>query len=298
MSEYTKAPLTYQQHLVLLESRGLTIDDSQEAVRFLKQVNYYRFSAYCVPFQNPRDTFLSGTTFEKIVELYRLDAELRVAVFAALTPVEIFLRTRIAYKLSHKYGTFAQYDLSIYQDENEGKQWLTELEKSVNDSKEPFVQHYRDKYLNYPQLPLWIAIEVISLGSLSRFHSNLTLENRELISSVLEINHTVFKTWLHTITYLRNNCAHHGRLWNRHFSIQPLIPHKNKEWHGNDFNNQKLFATVAILEWICRKANLPLCDMEPVFKVMNKISALDPRFSNWMGVPKDMAIGWCWEVEE
>jgi abortive infection bacteriophage resistance protein len=298
MTEYTKAPFTYQQQLELLESRGLTIGDSQEAVKFLKQVNYYRFSAYCVPFQNPRDTFSPGTTFEKIIELYRMDEDLRIAVFAALTPVEIFLRTRIAYKLSHKYGTFAHHYLSIYQDEDEGKEWLAELEEAVSDSKEQFVQHYRDKYSNYPQLPLWMAIEIISLGSLSRFFSFLTLENRELVCTILEINHIVLKSWLHTITYLRNICAHHGRLWSRVFSILPLIPDKNKEWQDIHFNNQKLFATIAILEWICRKADLPLCEIEPVFEVMDKISGLDPRFSSWMGVPKGKTISWCWEVEE
>jgi len=298
MTEYTKAPFTYQQQLELLESRGLTISNSQEAAKLLKQVNYYRFSAYCVPFQKPRDTFIPGTTFEKIVELYRLDEDLRIAVFAALTPVEILLRTRIAYKLSHKYSTFAHYNLSIYQDEDDGREWLAELDKAVNDSKEQFIQHYKDKYSNYPQLPLWMAIEIISLGSLSRFFSFLTLENRELICAVFEINHIVLKSWLHTITYLRNICAHHGRLWSRVFSILPLIPDKHKEWQDVHFNNQKLFATVAILEWICRKAELPLYDIEPVFKTMEKISELNTRFSAWMGVPKDKTIGWCWEKEE
>jgi abortive infection bacteriophage resistance protein len=126
-------------------------------------------------------------------------------------------------------------------------------------------------------------------------YRNLTLENRNLISAVLDINHIVCRSWLHTITYLRNICAHHGRLWNQILAIPPLIPDKNKEWQTIQFNNQKLFAAVAALEWICRKAELPLCNIEPVFEVMKKISVLDKRFAGWMGVPKGRAIGWCWE---
>jgi abortive infection bacteriophage resistance protein len=296
MVEYTKAPLTYQQHIELLESRGLSISNREEAISFLKQVNYYRFTAYCFPFQKPHDVFIKGSTFDKIVELYRLDEELRIAVFAALTPVEIFLRTRIAYELSHKFGAFAQYDLSIYQNEEEGKQWLAELEDAIRESKEPFLQHYQEKYKDFPRLPLWMACEIMSLGSLSKFYSNLTLDNRNLFCSIIEIDHNVFKTWLHTITYLRNICAHHGRLWSRNFSIRPMIPDKNPAWKKITCNNKKLFTTIAILEWIFRKAELPLCNIEPVYPIMNRISALDVRFLGWMGVPADREAGWCWEV--
>ncbi|WP_438590204.1 Abi family protein [Duncaniella muris] len=28
-----------------------------------------------------------------------------------------------------------------------------------------------------------------------------------------------FNSWLHTINYVRNICAHHARLWNRDFNI-------------------------------------------------------------------------------
>jgi abortive infection bacteriophage resistance protein len=297
MVEYNKTPLTYQQHLDLLESRGLTISNPEEAVNFLKQVNYYRFTAYCIPFQKPRDVFIEGSTFKRIVELYRLDEELRSAVFAALTPVEIFLRTRTAYELCHRYGTFAQYELSVYQNKKEGNQWLAELEEDTRESKEPFLQHYREKYKGFPRLPFWMAVEIMGLGSLSKFYSNLTLENRNLICSIDGIDHNVFKTWLHTITFLRNICAHHGRLWSRNFSIRPKIPDKDPDWKKIPFNNKKLFTTIAVLEWICRKAELPVNYIEPVFETMNRISALDGRFSGWMGVPVSRVAEWCWEAD-
>ena len=66
---YTKPPLTYAQQVALIQSRGLTVKSTGDAVNFLQQVNYYRFSAYCIPFQKPRDVFTDGTTFEKITEL-------------------------------------------------------------------------------------------------------------------------------------------------------------------------------------------------------------------------------------
>jgi len=68
------------------------------------------------------------------------------------------------------------------------------------------------------------------------------------------------------------------------------------EWQAFHFNNQRTFASIAIMEWICRKAELPLCNIEPVYETMRKIAALDTRFASWMGVPNGRSIGMCWEA--
>jgi abortive infection bacteriophage resistance protein len=294
MEEYKKVPFTYNQHLDLLKSRGLIINNPDSALIFLKQVNYYRFTAYCIPFQKPHDVFLPGTTFETIGNLYRWDEDLRNVVFAMLSPVEIFLRTQTAYELSHKWGVFAHYNLTLFQNEIAGKQWLDELEKTTRDSKEPFLDHYQTKYSGFPRLPIWIACEIMSLGSLSKLYSLLTPDAQREICSIIDVDHKVFRSWLHAITFLRNICAHHGRLWSRNFSISPMIPDKNPDWRAIQFNNKKLFTAVAIIEWICRKAELPMCNVEPVYQTMQHISTMDARFASWMGVPAGRTLGLCW----
>jgi abortive infection bacteriophage resistance protein len=37
-------------------------------------------------------------------------------------------------------------------------------------------------------------------------------------------NGRVFATWLRSLNYLRNVCAHHSRLWNRNLVDQPRLP--------------------------------------------------------------------------
>ncbi|MDD4873985.1 MAG: Abi family protein [Dehalococcoidales bacterium] len=297
MEDYNKAPFTYEQQLSLLKSRGLKIDNPDNALIFLKQVNYYRITAYCIPFQKPHDVFLAETTFEAIVELYRLDEELRNAVFAMLSPIEIFVRTQTAYELSHGWGSFAHYDLSIFQNEDNGKKWIVDLEETTKDSKEPFLQHYLTKYNGFPRLPLWIACEIMSMGNLSSFYSYLKPDVQRRICEIVGVDHNVFKSWLYVINFLRNICAHHGRLWSRNLSISPMILDKNPQWQNIKFNNKKLFASVAIAEWVYRKAGLQLRNVEPVYEIMRQIAALNPRFTDWMGVPVNHGIGMCWEVE-
>ena len=37
-------------------------------------------------------------------------------------------------------------------------------------------------------------------------------------------NGRVFASWLRSLNYLRNVCAHHSRLWNRNIVDQPRLP--------------------------------------------------------------------------
>jgi abortive infection bacteriophage resistance protein len=297
MLEYTKAPLTYTKQVALLQSRGLTVTDAAGAVIFLQQVNYYRFSAYCIPFQNPRDVFIPGSTFEKIAELYRLDEELRNAILALLSSIEIFLRTHIVYELSHKYGAFSHYEPAHFRDANKHSEWITELEKEVIQGKETFLEHYQNKYKGFPKLPLWIACEVMTMGSLSYFYSNLLTNIQQQLCSALYIRSDVMRSWMNVIRYLRNVCAHHSRIWNRELANRPVLPCKDKQWSTLGLNNSRLFACIILTEWICRKALIPVTGVEQVHDVMRRISTIDERFSAMMGVPLGRAIGMCWETK-
>ena len=51
MERYTKPPLTYQQQVELLKSRGLQFADEARAKRHLANISYYRMSAYMLPFK-------------------------------------------------------------------------------------------------------------------------------------------------------------------------------------------------------------------------------------------------------
>jgi abortive infection bacteriophage resistance protein len=51
-------------------------------------------------------------------------------------------------------------------------------------------------------------------------------------------------SWMHTVTYLRNLCAHHLRLWHRRFSIMPMVMKGHEE---QLMANYTLYAQMAML---------------------------------------------------
>lgn len=76
---YPKKTTTYAQQVNQLQDRGLIITNKQQAEATLEQINYYRFSGYCLPFEQDHSShqFQPNTHFTDITNLYTFDRELR-----------------------------------------------------------------------------------------------------------------------------------------------------------------------------------------------------------------------------
>ena len=104
-----------------------------------------------------------------------------------------------------------------------------------------------------------MCIELLTIGELSRLYSALRDNNdKQLIANFFRLPHIVFSSWLHTLVYVRNICAHHCRLWNRDFAIKPLVLKKPKNpWISSLFNknNHRCFYFLCILKYFLLSAN-------------------------------------------
>jgi len=232
--KYSKRPLSYIAQLQLLQSRGLHIKNEMVAEQFLANVSYYRFSAYCLPFETDRHQFKPDITFEDVVALYRYDQTLRHLIDHALEMIEIYLRTKITYTLTMTNGPFIHViheDNRYFFSQVRYDQWRRQIHAEIERSKESFILHYRNQYDDFPHLPLWMAVEVMSFGSLSKLFNNLTRAYQKQIGESLGFHESLLTSWLHSMTFVRNVCAHHARLWNREMAISMKYP-RSAEWVG------------------------------------------------------------------
>ena len=72
-------------------------------------------------------------------------------------------------------------------------------------------------------------MEVISLGLLSKFYQNLKKEvpeKRKIAKNFHVGSGQYLSSWLRSISVVRNICAHHSRLWNRHLPTPPKLLRK------------------------------------------------------------------------
>jgi abortive infection bacteriophage resistance protein len=108
--EPVKPPITYQEQVNKLRSRGCVIADEDEAIGILSHVNYYRLTAYFLPFKRADGMYSPDTNFNTIYRIYEFDRKIRHIIFSAIEEIEIFVRSTLAYYHGHKYGPLGYLD--------------------------------------------------------------------------------------------------------------------------------------------------------------------------------------------
>jgi abortive infection bacteriophage resistance protein len=247
---YTKRPLTYSEQIDLLRARGLHVADAARAKRWLNRTSYYRLSAYFIPFKIPStDTFGPAASFDSVIELYNFDARIRLLVMQAIEKIEVAVRATIVYEMTHSLGPFAYTDPVNFAPTFDHVKLMETITHEKERSNETFVTHYQATYTLEPHLPLWMVTELVSFGTLSTMYRGFSRGLQRAISDAYEVPEGAFKTWLHTLSYTRNSCAHHNRLWNRKFAIKPKLP---PGWPYMIPTNDRLYAILVVVQHMLR----------------------------------------------
>jgi abortive infection bacteriophage resistance protein len=284
---YPKPPLSFEEQLLLLEERGLAIGDRNAAAHALARISYYRLSAYWHPFKNADDSFEPGASFDSALTLYEFDRHLRLQVMDAIERVEIALRTSITYTLAHAYGAFAHCNAANFRSRFHHRTWVSKIEDEARRSKEVFIEHYKEKYEGFPALPIWMATEVIPLGTLSRLYEGMFAKDQRCVAADYDIHHEVLRSWLRTLCYIRNLCAHHSRLWNREIPVAPSLPRHDPLWIPPVTpTNRRLFAVLLVLRQLMAHHHQGRHWQQRVTGLVEPITEWD-RWRNAMGLPTD-----------
>ncbi len=224
---YGKQPTTFADQVDLLESRGLFIPDKPRAEFFLSQLNYYRFSAYCLPFEQDHAShqFKAHVGFDDVLNLYVFDRELRLLMLDAIERIEVSLRTQLAYHLSHSHQTAHPHlKPELFFNPLVYGSSINKLANDVRQSREEFVKHLTRKYDELLP-PIWAVVELMTMGQLSKWFSNIRARSdRQAISKDYGLDEKVMVSFCEHLSLVRNHCAHHSRLWNRDFTKTMMLP--------------------------------------------------------------------------
>ncbi len=237
-----KAPTTFQEQVDILKKRGLLIQDESKALHVLSKVNYYRLSAYWLTYQ-AGTRFVAGTSFDGIYSLYEFDRNLRSLLLSCLEAIEVGFRTQIAYTIAHAYGPLGHVDSRNFENPHYHAGMMEEIEKEVGRSKELFVRHHKEKYDR--AFPIWVVVELMSFGTLSKMYSNVKLEIGKAIADThYGVECGYVKNWFHALSIFRNICAHYGRIYNRTLAFKPKLLRRDKK---HRIQNDSVFAILLIM---------------------------------------------------
>ncbi|MBF0581497.1 Abi family protein [Corynebacterium sp. ED61] len=327
-TSYKKDFLTFDEQIDLLRFRKMDIpeEDVSYARNLLRRIGYYRLSGYWYVYRQgegqsptPEEDFTPGVSLHDVEKLYDFDRNLRVLVFNAIESIEVALRALIGHTLG-SHGSMAHTDPSLFRDSftkadpdtgksgtrytaerynwmhSEHYKWIKSAGRKTERSKADFVRHFKDKY-GMP-LPVWVVTEVIDFSDLSRIYEGMVEEDRSAVAVGLGVTDEEGKplteslrSWLRALTFVRNTCAHHSRLWNVNMveQVAPSQPFPTPLQHLADLSSGKharIYPTLAIISFLTAQINPGMEWKEPIGNLIKDAPPV-PDYLDRMGFPLD-----------
>ncbi len=220
----------FEEQAQLLKQRGIQADSTAEIARFLRKVNYYRFSGYFRYWQqdpaNGENRFFRGTAFDDLKRLYDAEHVFTQACAGMLHAIEVLLRNQFAFAYSKHFGTTGAFTLGEGFTQSPNPKELRVEQYVLRDldrSKEKFVTHYRPKATarnskgacTYEHMPIWAAVEAFTFGTLSRLiEASGDSGVLDTMAEEMKISRRYLPGQVRSFVYLRNRIAHCSRVWN------------------------------------------------------------------------------------
>lgn len=240
-----KPATTLDQQLQKLRNRNCFIADPVFCKDVLQWVNYYRFTAYFLPFRQKDGNYINGTSFHRVYRIYEFDRKMRQILFSMIEQIEIYLRSQISYYHGHKYGPVGYMDAANYSNKHNHLKFEERIHTEINHNRNVlFVKHHIQNYGG--QFPVWVITELFPFGMLSYFYADMKRsDKKDLATRLYKTTPKNLDSWLRCCTDLRNICAHYGRLYYRVFSAIPATP------KGSDITlGRTLFDNILVLKFL------------------------------------------------
>ena len=174
--KYEKPTLTIEQQIAVLQTRGLIIDDEDEAKNILDKISYFRLADYWRPLEIDKSShrFKSNTHLCDIISIYRFDTELKQLIFNAIMQIEITTRSKMIRYFSADHTPFWFADENLCENKECFLSNIAHIRREINRSQEDFITEHFEKY-DFPEFPpAWKTLEVITLGTLSKLYTNFS----------------------------------------------------------------------------------------------------------------------------
>lgn len=245
---------SYADQLQILKDRGLLVGDDASALIDLERIGYYCLSGYWYPFRQLKvqpvglayreDDFIVGSKFEDAVALYIFDKSLRLLALDALERIERAIRVDVAHLLGAQdcfghhepklfHGNFSKQIITKgkHKGKTEHLLWLERYDTLLwQNRRQPFVSHNLTKH---QKLPIWVAIEILDFGALSRLFAGMKFNDKETIAAKYgAADGKELERWLRSLNFVRNVAAHHSRMWNMNMLEQSPVPQYDANWQS------------------------------------------------------------------
>lgn len=210
--------------MYILRSRGVIIGNKKRTKKLLLQNNYYNvvngYKQLFLASTRPVDKYKFGTRFDEIYAVYEFDMRLRDLTLQYLLKFETTVKSIIAYTFSEKYGHKDYLNYSNFSSiGSESYQRVSSLFTNLYNKISMNIRHKDVSVIHYVEnkkyIPLWVLVNLMSFGDLSKFYSCMKQSDRNKVSKRLKwgLRENELKNYLEFLSAIRNRCAHSERLY-------------------------------------------------------------------------------------
>lgn len=250
------------EQLEILRSRGLTIEDDDLAKEFLLKNNYYRISGYSLTLRR-NDVFSPSATFQNIVDIYSFDQEFRHILLLYIKMIEVHMKSIYAYEFSKIYGPLGYLDEQNFTNPTRHRDIISksEQQKKQRLPHEAYLKHFINDLQE--DVPLWAYVDLLTISDISFLYS---ISNQSIKDSVaqhfgltMKRGSDILARHMHSMTIIRNLCAHGSRIYNRLFEQKPSLNKKELSLLIRDTNGQvdnaHLYGFILVMKRMLSKAD-------------------------------------------
>ena len=286
--KHQQSALRIEEQIDNLKQLGLIINDEENARSILNDISYYRLiKAYSLGLKKKNGKFHSNVTFENIVELYLFNANFRQALFTQIEKVEINLRCRLSNFFSLKYGVLGYENCDNFSSKKFHDVFNDDIKLELNRNKKaPFVKNFVNNYEG-GKIPFYALVELMSFGTLSKFYKNMKPEDKKQIARMYGVTYNYLESWIENIAFVRNVCAHYGRLYNAKIPKAPML---YKESLEAGVENKYIFSTILCLKYILPNDRHWIEYVDLMEMLFEKYSNMDIRLMGFVDGWKSMLL--------
>ena len=250
----TKEFKSIEEQIELLKSRGLSVSNETHAREFLLRNNYYRISGYSLTLRN-HDVFYPNASFQNIVDIYSFDHELRHLLLHYIECIEVSIKSIFSYEFSKVHGPTGYLVASNFTDPVQYANTMKKIEdqKGKRRSHEAYLKHFIDDLCE--DIPLWAYVDLMTISDISFMYKISEVDIKRKIAShyglTVNSGHIILENFMHSITIIRNLCAHGSRLYNRLFEQKPSLNKKEIaqliKYQDGTVDNSHLYGFILIM---------------------------------------------------
>ena len=281
---------TLDEQIAILKSRGLSIPHEAAAKQFLYQNNYYRVSGYSLTLRK-HDVFTKSATFQNIIDIYDFDHELRHILLKYIEIIEVAVKSIYAYEFTKVHGATGYLDASNFLDPTRHATILAnaEAQKTKRLPHEAYLKHFVEELKQ--DVPLWAYVDLLTISDISFLYSISKESIKTEVAKALGITKQgpyLVGRFMHSMTIIRNLCAHGSRLYNRLFEQKPNLNKKELALLRKDPNgtvdNSHLFSFILIMKRLLSAEDFRALKAE-IISLTSKIPFVEMKYygfpDNW-----------------